>query len=256
MLADEVDYVVGVDTHLDEHVLAVVSASAGAVVARCSVPANARGYAEAVRFVERHANTARVWTVEGAGSNIPCQMGPMAMAAIVDARVGRTLFHGRHVVDSQLPWTDEWQPRTLRPPTTLLPARRCTLWRAVRGVGNLTRVRRDKTARRRSSHSARSSSSAAATSRRTIAATVNPLCRRRVIRPCDWRPLLVRSGEQFVQMGLADEPVSCGHAAPSGSRPLVHRVSAGAAPGRPSPPTRVRIPYGPFYTPLTPQNLA
>lgn len=67
MLADELDYVVGVDTHLDEHALAVVAAPAGAVVAQYSVPANARGYAEAVRFVERHANGARVWAVEGAG---------------------------------------------------------------------------------------------------------------------------------------------------------------------------------------------
>ena len=37
MLADEVDYVVGVDTHRDEHVLAVVAAPAGAVVAQRSV---------------------------------------------------------------------------------------------------------------------------------------------------------------------------------------------------------------------------
>ncbi len=33
MLADELDYVVGVDTHRDEHVLAVLAAAAGAVVA-------------------------------------------------------------------------------------------------------------------------------------------------------------------------------------------------------------------------------
>ena len=37
MLADELDYVVGVDTHLDEHVLAVVAAPTGAVVARQAV---------------------------------------------------------------------------------------------------------------------------------------------------------------------------------------------------------------------------
>src|SRR5438093_1079674 len=33
MLADELDYVIGVDTHRDEHVLAVLTAAAGAVVA-------------------------------------------------------------------------------------------------------------------------------------------------------------------------------------------------------------------------------
>ena len=67
MLADQVDYVVGVDTHRDEHVLAVVTAPAGVVVAQRSVPATARGYAEALRFAAEHAPAARVWAVEGAG---------------------------------------------------------------------------------------------------------------------------------------------------------------------------------------------
>jgi transposase len=68
MLADELDYVVGVDTHLDEHVLAVVAAPAGAVVAQRSVCASARGYAAALRFAREVAGGARVWAVEGTGS--------------------------------------------------------------------------------------------------------------------------------------------------------------------------------------------
>jgi len=67
MLADQVDYVVGVDTHRDEHVLAVVVAPTGAIVAQCSVRATARGYAQALRFTQEHAAGARVWAVEGAG---------------------------------------------------------------------------------------------------------------------------------------------------------------------------------------------
>jgi transposase len=67
MLADELDYVVGVDTHRDQHVLAVVVAPTGALIAQRSVPANAQGYAEAIGFAERHAPGARVWAVEGAG---------------------------------------------------------------------------------------------------------------------------------------------------------------------------------------------
>jgi transposase len=67
MLADEVDYVVGVDTHRDQHVLAVVAAPASAVVAQLSVRAGARGYVEAVRFAGQHAGGVRVWAVEGAG---------------------------------------------------------------------------------------------------------------------------------------------------------------------------------------------
>jgi hypothetical protein len=45
MLADEVDYVVGVDTQRDQHALAVVATPTGAVVAQRSFPANGRGYA-------------------------------------------------------------------------------------------------------------------------------------------------------------------------------------------------------------------
>ncbi len=68
MLADQVAYVVGVDTHRDEHVLAVVASPSGAVVARRSVRSTARGYAEALRFAAQHAPAVRVWAVEGAGS--------------------------------------------------------------------------------------------------------------------------------------------------------------------------------------------
>jgi len=68
MLADELDYVVGVDTHLDEHVLAVVAAPSGAVVARRAMPANARGYSAALRFAGEAAGGARVWAIEGTGS--------------------------------------------------------------------------------------------------------------------------------------------------------------------------------------------
>jgi len=67
MVANEVDYVVGVDTHRDEHVLAVVVAPAGAVVARRTVSASGRGYGQALRFAQRYAAGARVWAVEGAG---------------------------------------------------------------------------------------------------------------------------------------------------------------------------------------------
>jgi transposase len=67
MVADALDYVVGVDTHRDEHVLAVVAAPSGAVVAQRQVPASGGGYAQALRFADRHASGARVWAIEGAG---------------------------------------------------------------------------------------------------------------------------------------------------------------------------------------------
>ena len=68
MLADELDYVIGVDTHRDQHVLAVVVAPTGAVIAQTVGATNARGYADALAL--RRASTrrgARVWAVEGAG---------------------------------------------------------------------------------------------------------------------------------------------------------------------------------------------
>src|SRR5204863_7405331 len=67
MLADQVDSVVGVATHRDEHVLAVVVASTGAVVAQRSVAATSRGYGQALKFAAEEAGGRRVWAVEGAG---------------------------------------------------------------------------------------------------------------------------------------------------------------------------------------------
>ncbi len=68
MLADELDYVVGVDTHRDEHVLAVITAPAGAVVAGAAAAASGRGYRELLRVAERHAPGGRAWAIEGSGS--------------------------------------------------------------------------------------------------------------------------------------------------------------------------------------------
>jgi hypothetical protein len=67
MLAEKVDYVIGVDTHRDQHTLAVVAASTGAVVAQHAVTTTVRGYAAAVVFAERYATGVRVWAIEGAG---------------------------------------------------------------------------------------------------------------------------------------------------------------------------------------------
>jgi transposase len=67
MLADEVDYVIGVDTHRDQHTLAVVVAPTGAVLAQTVVRASGAGYAEALRFASRHASGVRAWAIEGAG---------------------------------------------------------------------------------------------------------------------------------------------------------------------------------------------
>ena len=67
MLADQLDYVIGVDTHRDQHVLAIVAAPTGAIIARASVATDRRGYEAALRCAVRHAGGVRVWAVEGTG---------------------------------------------------------------------------------------------------------------------------------------------------------------------------------------------
>ena len=55
MLADQLDYVVGVDPHRDSHALAVVQVVSGAVVFEATVVANSDGYAQALKLADEHA---------------------------------------------------------------------------------------------------------------------------------------------------------------------------------------------------------
>jgi transposase len=68
MLADELEYVVGVDPHRDTHALAIVRAGTGAAVFGTQVGAGERGYAQALRLAEREAPGRRAWAIEGTGS--------------------------------------------------------------------------------------------------------------------------------------------------------------------------------------------
>jgi len=68
MLADQLDYVVGVDPHRDLHALAVVHVLSGAVVFEATVAANSEGYGQALKLVDAHALGRRAFAVEGTGS--------------------------------------------------------------------------------------------------------------------------------------------------------------------------------------------
>src|SRR2546422_9596382 len=68
MLADQLDYVVGVDPHRDSHALAVVQVVSGAVVFEETVVASSDGYAQALKLVDRHAPGRRAFAVEGTAS--------------------------------------------------------------------------------------------------------------------------------------------------------------------------------------------
>jgi hypothetical protein len=68
MLADQLDYIVGVDPHRDSHALAVLEVVSGVVVFESTVTANNDGYARALELAERHARGRRAFAIEGTGS--------------------------------------------------------------------------------------------------------------------------------------------------------------------------------------------
>src|SRR5262249_10124136 len=68
MLAEDLDYVVGVDPHRDRHALAVVAAHTGALVFEATIAASAAGYRQALKLAERHAPGRPPGAGEGAGS--------------------------------------------------------------------------------------------------------------------------------------------------------------------------------------------
>src|SRR4249919_952526 len=68
MLADELDYVIGVDPHRDAHAFAVVHVRSGGLVFEASSAASGEGYAQLLRLAARHAPGKRVFAVEGTGS--------------------------------------------------------------------------------------------------------------------------------------------------------------------------------------------
>jgi transposase len=67
-LAEIVDVVVGVDTHEDFHVAAVVASGTGAVLGQLVLEATVDGYEELVEFADQYAGL-RAWAIEGTGSH-------------------------------------------------------------------------------------------------------------------------------------------------------------------------------------------
>ncbi len=68
MLADQLDYVIGVDPHRDRHALAIVEVRSGGVVFEASVAANSGGYARALELARAYAPRRRAFAIEGTGS--------------------------------------------------------------------------------------------------------------------------------------------------------------------------------------------
>jgi len=66
-LAEQVDFVIGVDTHKASHTAAVVDVQ-GAERATVTLPTDAFGYKRLLAFGRLHGPTRRVWAIEGTGS--------------------------------------------------------------------------------------------------------------------------------------------------------------------------------------------
>lgn len=67
MLTDEVAFVLGVDTHVGTHSLAVVEATTQRTCRRLTIDASRSGYRQALRVARRHAPGRRAWALEGSG---------------------------------------------------------------------------------------------------------------------------------------------------------------------------------------------
>ena len=68
MLADELDYVIGVDPHRDTHAFAVVDVRSSGVVFEATAVADGKGYASVLRLAAQRAPGRRPFAVEGTGS--------------------------------------------------------------------------------------------------------------------------------------------------------------------------------------------
>jgi hypothetical protein len=68
MLADQADYVLGIDTHRDSHSAAILAADTAIVQGQIVVAANERGYRRLLRFAAESAPGRRAWAIEGTGS--------------------------------------------------------------------------------------------------------------------------------------------------------------------------------------------
>jgi transposase len=84
MLADQLDYVIGVDPHRDVHAVAVVEVRTGGVVFETVIAASIVGYRRALEVAAEHAQGRRAFAVEGSGS---FGAGPTRFLTAQDERV-------------------------------------------------------------------------------------------------------------------------------------------------------------------------
>ena len=95
MLADDVAFVIGVDTHADSHALALVDAHTHRTCRSLTVAATRSGYRRALRLARKHAPGRRAWALEGSGSygaglaRFLCSRGEQVLEVERPCREGR-----------------------------------------------------------------------------------------------------------------------------------------------------------------------
>jgi transposase len=95
MLADDVAYVIGVDTHADAHALVLVEVASRRPCRSLTIAATRRGYRQALRLARRQAPGGRVWALEGSGSygaglaRFLCERGEQVLEVERPRREGR-----------------------------------------------------------------------------------------------------------------------------------------------------------------------
>jgi transposase len=96
MLAEQTDYVIGVDTHRDRHSAAILAATGGLVV-ETSESADQRGYTSLLAWARRFANGRRIWAIEGSGSYGAGLAGFLDEQGECVVEIGRRVRRDRHV---------------------------------------------------------------------------------------------------------------------------------------------------------------
>jgi hypothetical protein len=66
MLAEQIDFVIGVDTHTHSHTAAIVT-NMGGLVAHLTVATTAAGYQCLLVFADEFAPGRHLWAIEGTG---------------------------------------------------------------------------------------------------------------------------------------------------------------------------------------------
>jgi transposase len=95
MLADDVAFVLGVDTHAQSHTLVLVEARTQRRCRCLTIEASRRGYRQALRLARRQARGRRLWALEGTGSygaglaRFLCERGEQVLEVERPARPGR-----------------------------------------------------------------------------------------------------------------------------------------------------------------------